>query len=200
MVLIISAHFLSTHVSVPMRLLFKHLQAHCHDRRFQFSLNVRSVQITGGRMLVQLKRHLRGLQLPFQSLSPSQYVQVPSRYQIDSFQLLQLQNASLAYMEHSISLFFCHWQYPNVHKLMEHQTNIRVVEMSMNDSWFRDMGPTVRHLNLCFLLLSSTVRCFGLLIVSLVFSLSPVKSSQESKNRQQQESIGNLMPGEVCFY
>lgn len=33
-------------------------------------------------------------------------------------------------------------QYPNVHKLMEHQTNIRVVEMSMNDSWFRDMGPT----------------------------------------------------------
>ncbi|KAK3144528.1 hypothetical protein QOZ80_4AG0314280 [Eleusine coracana subsp. coracana] len=33
-------------------------------------------------------------------------------------------------------------QYPNVHKLMQHQTNIRVVEMSMNDSWFRDMGPT----------------------------------------------------------
>jgi len=33
-------------------------------------------------------------------------------------------------------------QYPNVHKLMEHQTNIRVAEMSMNDSWFRDMGPT----------------------------------------------------------
>jgi len=33
-------------------------------------------------------------------------------------------------------------QYSNVHKLMQHQTNIRVVEMSMNDSWFRDMGPT----------------------------------------------------------
>uniref|UniRef100_A0A804RK50 Agmatine deiminase n=1 Tax=Zea mays TaxID=4577 RepID=A0A804RK50_MAIZE len=33
-------------------------------------------------------------------------------------------------------------QYPKVHELMEHQTNIRVVEMSMNDSWFRDMGPT----------------------------------------------------------
>ncbi|KAK3141988.1 hypothetical protein QOZ80_4BG0340720 [Eleusine coracana subsp. coracana] len=33
-------------------------------------------------------------------------------------------------------------QYPNVHKQMQHQTNIRVVEMSMNDSWFRDMGPT----------------------------------------------------------
>ncbi|CAL5031576.1 unnamed protein product [Urochloa decumbens] len=33
-------------------------------------------------------------------------------------------------------------QYPSVHKLMEHQPNIRVVEMSMNDSWFRDMGPT----------------------------------------------------------
>ena len=86
MVLIISAHFLSTHVSVPMRLLFKHLQVHYHDMRFQFSLNVRSVQITGGRMLVQLKRHLRGLQLPFQSLSPSQYVQVLSRYKIASHQ------------------------------------------------------------------------------------------------------------------
>ncbi|CAN6268162.1 unnamed protein product [Urochloa humidicola] len=33
-------------------------------------------------------------------------------------------------------------EYPQVHKLMEHQPNIRVVEMSMNDSWFRDMGPT----------------------------------------------------------
>ncbi|XP_062185725.1 agmatine deiminase [Phragmites australis] len=33
-------------------------------------------------------------------------------------------------------------QYPNVYKLMQHQRNIRVVEMSMNDSWFRDMGPT----------------------------------------------------------
>ncbi|KAL6650874.1 hypothetical protein ACP70R_009799 [Stipagrostis hirtigluma subsp. patula] len=33
-------------------------------------------------------------------------------------------------------------QYPYVHKLMQHQKNIRVVEMSMNDSWFRDMGPT----------------------------------------------------------
>ncbi|CAN6248977.1 unnamed protein product [Urochloa humidicola] len=33
-------------------------------------------------------------------------------------------------------------EYPHVHKLMEHQPNIRVVEMSMNDSWFRDMGPT----------------------------------------------------------
>ncbi|CAL5031575.1 unnamed protein product [Urochloa decumbens] len=33
-------------------------------------------------------------------------------------------------------------QYPHVYKLMEHQPNIRVVEMSMNDSWFRDMGPT----------------------------------------------------------
>ncbi|VAH48609.1 unnamed protein product [Triticum turgidum subsp. durum] len=33
-------------------------------------------------------------------------------------------------------------QYPHVHELMEHQPNIRVVEMSMNDSWFRDTGPT----------------------------------------------------------
>ncbi|KAM0881332.1 hypothetical protein ACQ4PT_033014 [Festuca glaucescens] len=33
-------------------------------------------------------------------------------------------------------------QYPHVHELMEHQLNIRVVEMSMNDSWFRDTGPT----------------------------------------------------------
>uniref|UniRef100_A0A453C5Z1 Agmatine deiminase n=1 Tax=Aegilops tauschii subsp. strangulata TaxID=200361 RepID=A0A453C5Z1_AEGTS len=33
-------------------------------------------------------------------------------------------------------------QYPRVHELMEHQPNIRVVEMSMNDSWFRDTGPT----------------------------------------------------------
>ncbi|KAK3142353.1 hypothetical protein QOZ80_4BG0345440 [Eleusine coracana subsp. coracana] len=33
-------------------------------------------------------------------------------------------------------------QYPYVHKLMQHHTNIRVVEMSMNDSWFRDIGPT----------------------------------------------------------
>ncbi|KAM0863945.1 hypothetical protein ACQ4PT_044243 [Festuca glaucescens] len=33
-------------------------------------------------------------------------------------------------------------QYPNVHELMQHQPNIRVVEMSMNDSWFRDTGPT----------------------------------------------------------
>ncbi|KAL6845774.1 hypothetical protein ACP4OV_024349 [Aristida adscensionis] len=33
-------------------------------------------------------------------------------------------------------------QYPNVHELMQQQKNIRVVEMSMNDSWFRDMGPT----------------------------------------------------------
>lgn len=35
-------------------------------------------------MLVQLKRYLRELQLPFQSLNPSRYVQVPSRYQIVS--------------------------------------------------------------------------------------------------------------------
>jgi hypothetical protein len=27
---------------------------------------------------------------------------------------------------------------------MQHQKNIRVVEMSMNGPWFRDMGPTVR--------------------------------------------------------
>ncbi|CAM0904276.1 unnamed protein product [Alopecurus aequalis] len=33
-------------------------------------------------------------------------------------------------------------QYPHVHELMQHQPNIRVVEMSMNDSWFRDTGPT----------------------------------------------------------
>ncbi|KAM0913506.1 hypothetical protein ACQ4PT_012108 [Festuca glaucescens] len=33
-------------------------------------------------------------------------------------------------------------QYPHVHELMQHQSNIRVVEMSMNDSWFRDTGPT----------------------------------------------------------
>jgi agmatine deiminase len=36
------------------------------------------------------------------------------------------------------------WQYPYVQKLMQHQKNIRVVEMSMNGPWFRDMGPTVR--------------------------------------------------------
>jgi hypothetical protein len=35
-------------------------------------------------MLVQLKRYLLELQLPFQSLNPSRYVQVPSRYQIIS--------------------------------------------------------------------------------------------------------------------
>jgi agmatine/peptidylarginine deiminase len=34
-------------------------------------------------------------------------------------------------------------QYPYVHELMLHQPNIRVVEMSMNDCWFRDIGPTV---------------------------------------------------------
>lgn len=33
-------------------------------------------------------------------------------------------------------------QYPYVHELMLHQPNIRVVEMSMNDCWFRDIGPT----------------------------------------------------------
>lgn len=27
--------------------------------------------------------------------------------------------------------------------MMLNNTNIRVVEMSMNDSWFRDIGPTV---------------------------------------------------------
>ncbi|TVT98356.1 hypothetical protein EJB05_56360, partial [Eragrostis curvula] len=32
--------------------------------------------------------------------------------------------------------------YPHVHKVMQHQKNIRVVEMSMNGPWFRDMGPT----------------------------------------------------------
>lgn len=42
--------------------------------------------------------------------------------------------------------FFSLWQYPHVHELMQHQPNIRVVEMSMNDSWFRDTGPTVRNL------------------------------------------------------
>lgn len=51
---------------------------------FKFLLNARSVQITGGRMLVQLKRYLRELQLPFQSLNTSRYVQVPSRYQMVS--------------------------------------------------------------------------------------------------------------------
>uniref|UniRef100_A0A0E0DF36 Agmatine deiminase n=1 Tax=Oryza meridionalis TaxID=40149 RepID=A0A0E0DF36_9ORYZ len=34
-------------------------------------------------------------------------------------------------------------QYPYVHELMLHQPNIRVVEMSMNDCWFRDIGPTI---------------------------------------------------------
>lgn len=67
---------------------------------------------------------------------------------------------------------------------MEHQTNIRVVEMSMNDSWFRDMGPTVRHLNLCLLLFSFSIRCFCLLTMFLVFSLSPVKGIQELQNKQ----------------
>ncbi|GJN02642.1 hypothetical protein PR202_ga20014 [Eleusine coracana subsp. coracana] len=33
-------------------------------------------------------------------------------------------------------------QYPHVQELMQHQKNIRVVEMSMNGPWFRDMGPT----------------------------------------------------------
>uniref|UniRef100_A0A0D9W5Z3 Agmatine deiminase n=1 Tax=Leersia perrieri TaxID=77586 RepID=A0A0D9W5Z3_9ORYZ len=33
-------------------------------------------------------------------------------------------------------------QYAYVHELMLHQLNIRVVEMSMNDCWFRDIGPT----------------------------------------------------------
>jgi hypothetical protein len=67
---------------------------------------------------------------------------------------------------------------------MEHQTNIRVVEMSMNDSWFRDMGPTVRHLNLGLLFFSFSVRCFYLLTMFLVFSLSPVKVIQEMENKQ----------------
>lgn len=39
--------------------------------------------------------------------------------------------------------YFCFMQYPYVHELMLHQPNIRVVEMSMNDCWFRDIGPTV---------------------------------------------------------
>lgn len=75
-------------------------------------------------------------------------------------------------------------QYPKVHELMEHQTNIRVVEMSMNDSWFRDMGPTVLHLNPGLLLFSFSLRCFCLLTVFLVFSLSLVKVIQETQNKQ----------------
>lgn len=48
---------------------------------------------------------------------------------------------SISKFEH-VTLCASAKQYPKVHELMEHQTNIRVVEMSMNDSWFRDMGPT----------------------------------------------------------
>ncbi|XP_072992620.1 agmatine deiminase-like [Typha latifolia] len=33
-------------------------------------------------------------------------------------------------------------QYEKVFQMMQHKPNIRVVEMSMNDSWFRDTGPT----------------------------------------------------------
>ncbi|KMZ61183.1 Agmatine deiminase [Zostera marina] len=33
-------------------------------------------------------------------------------------------------------------QYERAHSMMLNNTNIRVVEMSMNDSWFRDIGPT----------------------------------------------------------
>uniref|UniRef100_A0A0A9D6V6 Agmatine deiminase n=1 Tax=Arundo donax TaxID=35708 RepID=A0A0A9D6V6_ARUDO len=33
-------------------------------------------------------------------------------------------------------------QFPHVHKLMQQQANIRVVEMSMNEPWLRDVGPT----------------------------------------------------------
>jgi hypothetical protein len=50
-------------------------------------------------MLVQLNRHLRELRLPFQSLSRSQYVQVPSRYQIVSHvPILEMWNALLSYI------------------------------------------------------------------------------------------------------
>ncbi|XP_073010410.1 agmatine deiminase-like isoform X2 [Typha latifolia] len=33
-------------------------------------------------------------------------------------------------------------QYEKVHNWMQDQPNIRILEMSMNDAWFRDIGPT----------------------------------------------------------
>ncbi|KAJ3687281.1 hypothetical protein LUZ61_016445 [Rhynchospora tenuis] len=33
-------------------------------------------------------------------------------------------------------------QYEKVHSLMNNKSSIRVIEMSMNDAWFRDIGPT----------------------------------------------------------
>jgi agmatine deiminase len=42
---------------------------------------------------------------------------------------------------------------------MQHQKNIRVVEMSMNGPWFRDMGPTVRPSLKCFFFVLTVPIC-----------------------------------------
>lgn len=42
-----------------------------------------------------------------------------------------------------LSLILIMLQYTNAYELLLGKDNIRVVEMSMNDAWFRDIGPTV---------------------------------------------------------
>lgn len=53
---------------------------------------------------------------------------------------LKLKKANVTFI-HGISLFFFS-QWENARKQLPH--NVRVAEMSMNDSWFRDSGPTVK--------------------------------------------------------
>ena len=100
--------------------------------------------ITGEIMPCMLRLYLRRWQLQFQNLSQSPSVLVLLRFVLSGYP--DHDNLLYSYLwhdfaKHIIWTFFTSGQWDNARRQLPH--NVRVIEMSMNDSWFRDSGPTV---------------------------------------------------------